>query len=141
MGEQEMNVGGTKTTVGNAEARFRVLAALEPEAIPLVDWKRLENVTFGEPGFLREIVALFLAEAARQIAAISAAIGSGSGEDALRAAHALRGAASNVGADQVTELSSELERVLKAGGLEFASPLVDRLEAAVTATRAALEAA
>lgn len=128
-------------TVTKGEARFRVIAAIEPEAIPLVDWRRLENVTFGEPDFLAEVLSLFFAEADRQIGVLGAAVRSGASDEALKAAHALKGAAANIGADQLRELASELESVIRAGGLEFTQPLVDRLRDAQVATRAALEAA
>ena len=127
--------------IGRDEARFRVIAAVEPEAIPLVDWKRLENVTFGEPAFRAEIVEMFFEEADRQIAALAGAIVSGSAEAAVRAAHALKGAAANVGADQIRELAGEMETVVNAGGLEFSGLLLERLRQAGVATRAALEAA
>ena len=123
------------------EARFRVIAAVEPEAIPLVDWRRLENETFGEPGFLAEVLSMFFSEADRQIAVLEGALLSGSVKDALRAAHAIKGAAANIGADQLRVLASELEAVVRSGGLEFAKPLLDRLRDAQVATRAALEAA
>ena len=77
----------------------------------------------------------------RQIAVLEGALLSGSVKDALRAAHAIKGAAANIGADQLRVLASELEAVVRSGGLEFAKPLLDRLRDAQVATRAALEAA
>ncbi len=126
--------------IGSDEARFRAIANVAPDSIPLVDWKRLEKVTFGEPDFRAELLEMFFAEADRQMTALAVAVSSGSSDIALRAAHALSGAAANVGAVQMRELAGEIEAVARAGGLEFAMPLLDRLHAAQTATRAALDA-
>jgi HPt (histidine-containing phosphotransfer) domain-containing protein len=126
--------------IGRGEARFHAIADVAPDSIPLVDRKRLERVTFGEPEFRAELLEMFFAEADRQMTALAGAISSGSSDIALRAAHALKGAAANVGAVQMRELARELEVVVRSGGLEFAMSLLDRLRAAQTATRAALEA-
>lgn len=122
--------------IGRGEARSHAIADVAPDSIPLVDRKRLERVTFGEPEFRAELLEMFFAEADRQMTALAGAISSGSSDIALRAAHALKGAAANVGAVQMREL----EVVVRSGGLEFAMSLLDRLRAAQTATRAALEA-
>lgn len=74
--------------IDRGEARFHAIGDVAPDSLPLVDRKRLERVTFGEPEFRAEL----------------------------------------------------LEVVVRSGGLEFAMSLLDRLRAAQTATRAALEA-
>ena len=72
----------------------------------------------GEPDVLREVLATFLADAPRRIAAITNAI---QGQDAhalLRAAHTLKGAAASIGAAGVQGRCRELESTARKGDVE-----------------------
>ena len=126
---------------GRDEFRSRGHKLIGPVAVPLVDRRRFENITFGEPTFRAELLEMFFAETKHQIAALTEAISSGSPDLAGRAAHSLMAAAANVGAAQMSALAGKLEVVVKSGGLEFALPLLRQLEAVDEETRAALEAA
>ncbi len=123
------------------EERSQALAEALPRAVPLVDRRRFENITFGEPSFRAELLEMFFAETKLQIAALTDAISSGSPDLAGRAAHSLKGAAANVGAVQMSELAGKLEVIVRSGGLEFATPLLKDLQALDEETRAAMEAA
>ena len=77
--------------------------------------------------FLQEVVDQFVADAPSQLAALREAI---AGQDAKlleRAAHSLRGAISNFGAEVVVELSGQIESLAIDGGFEDAKALVERL--------------
>jgi HPt (histidine-containing phosphotransfer) domain-containing protein len=137
-GGSQMFATGNLTEMGRDEARLRVIADVAQPSIPLIDERRLQNVTFGDPVFRAELLAMFFEEATRQMTVLSSALATGSSDSALRAAHALKGASANVGAVCMLELSRELEAVVRSGGLEFTAPLLDRLFSAQQATRATL---
>ena len=63
----------------------------------------------------REVVGLFIADAPRRLDAIGQAIVAGDPEELSRAAHALKGAAGNIGAVAIQAICATLEADAKAG--------------------------
>jgi HPt (histidine-containing phosphotransfer) domain-containing protein len=94
----------------------------------------------GDMELLREIIELFLEDGPRLIAEVRAAVAAGDAVALKRAAHTLKGAASNFGAGAVVAAALELETMGRTGDLSGAAPVRDRLEAALCALDAALAA-
>ncbi len=84
----------------------------------LMDWSRLEQFKeFDDEArsMTREVVALFIADAPQRAQDLLQAVGSGDAQLLSRAAHALKGAASNVGASALTEACFVLEHACTQG--------------------------
>jgi HPt (histidine-containing phosphotransfer) domain-containing protein len=92
----------------------------------------------GDLELLREIVALFAADAPLQVAAIRKAIQTGDGTALAEAAHSLKGSAANFEAGAAADLALRLERLGRAGTLEGAAGLCDALEKATEDLQARL---
>ena len=85
----------------------------------------------GDPSIADEICDLFLSELGPRVDAIHTAADS----EALRiAAHTLKGSAANVGAVAISGAAAEIEQLAARGHVAA----LDRLDEAVTLTRAAL---
>ena len=72
----------------------------------------------GEPDVLREVLATFLADAPRRIAAITHAIECRDAQALLRAAHTLKGAAASIGAAGIQDRCRELESAAREGDID-----------------------
>ena len=86
--------------------------------IVLMDWSRLEQFKEfddDDKTMTREIIGLFMRDAPERCAALSAALVSGDSTALSQAAHALKGAASNVGARAVSQACDALEQSCKQG--------------------------
>jgi CheY-like chemotaxis protein len=97
-----------------------------------IDLSRLaelrEMETPGEPSLVAELIGLFRDDGRQTLASLRSALGSGDRSAALRAAHALRGGAANIGAALLTELSAALEAGMMNNSLEVAGELLSRME-------------
>lgn len=116
-------------------------AAVADSAEPLMDYSRLnEFKEFDDDAqsMTREVVGLFVADAPRRLQAIEAAIASGDPEALSRAAHALKGAAGNIGAVGVQAACAQLESVARADTPADLAARVARLHALWEGTRQAL---
>ena len=80
-----------------------------------VNTMRLREATLEDDEFLVELVEMFLADAADQLALLEAAINSPDQFEVSSKAHRLRGACSNVGAEVMAQLCGELEEQSAAG--------------------------
>lgn len=74
-----------------------------------VNVARLREATLDDAEFMDELVEMFLTDAADQLALLERAIASADWPSTSRTAHRLRGASSNVGAEELARLCSELE--------------------------------
>jgi HPt (histidine-containing phosphotransfer) domain-containing protein len=81
-----------------------------------VNVARLREAALDDAEFMGELVEMYLAEAADQLVSLERAIASADWHSAGRTAHRLRGASSNVGAEGLAQLCSELERRSSEGG-------------------------
>jgi len=91
--------------------------AAAPEA-PLMDFARLEEFKEFDDDDLtmtREVIGLFLADTPDRIEAIAQAAAAGDAPALSRAAHALKGGASNVGAKAIQQHADALESAAKEG--------------------------
>jgi signal transduction histidine kinase/DNA-binding response OmpR family regulator/HPt (histidine-containing phosphotransfer) domain-containing protein len=115
-----------------------VLAA----SVDLMDWSRLEE--FAEfddeaQSMTREVVGLFLADVPRRIGAIEEAWAARDAEELGRAAHALKGAASNIGALAVQAECAALEEDAHKGFPPEMKARLDQLHQWLEETRKALD--
>jgi CheY-like chemotaxis protein/HPt (histidine-containing phosphotransfer) domain-containing protein len=78
-------------------------------AVPL-DLGRLAEIAGDDEGFARELVTLFLEDAAIHLNTLTAAIERGEAEVVGEIAHTLKGSASNVGAEPIRGLAYEMEQ-------------------------------
>jgi len=95
---------------GNEEA---VDAALDPAVLDSL--RRLTPP--GEPDVLKDVLGLFLADAAGRLEAIVAAVSVGDAPALQRSAHTLKGAAGAIGASALQAACRELEELAKRPGL------------------------
>jgi CheY-like chemotaxis protein/HPt (histidine-containing phosphotransfer) domain-containing protein len=88
------------------------------DAPVLMDFARLEEFKEYDDEALtmtREVIALFVADAPNRLAAIAQAVSDMDATSLAKAAHALKGAASNIGAVALHHAAGALEQAAKAG--------------------------
>ena len=115
-----------------------------PEAAPpgAIDWRRIESLKpFDSDGsMVAGAIASFLADAPGRIRAIREAHAAGDAASLALAAHALKGAAANIGAARLQELSQDIESLAREGRLEGARTSIGELERSLAEARAMLAA-
>jgi HPt (histidine-containing phosphotransfer) domain-containing protein len=94
----------------------------------------------GGDEFLGEVIDAFLADAPELVATLRRSLDEGSSEELRRAAHTLKSNGATLGASEFAELCRTLEARAKAGKLDGAGELVERIEQEYGALRDALEA-
>jgi HPt (histidine-containing phosphotransfer) domain-containing protein len=111
--------------------------SLQATTAPLIDHSAIEPIMrmTGIP-VMRRIVDAFWSATGEMIGSLRAAIESGDTENIRKAAHSLKGAASNVGAGRVASIVGSIERAAPAE----AETLFPDLEQALEDTRPALDA-
>ncbi len=105
---------------------------LAPDDGP-IDIAHLQRMTLGDASLEREVLAMFSAQAAGLLSALS-----GLPSDAGALAHTLKGSARAIGAFAVADAASALEDVIRDGGDPAAA--MDELNDAVAQARAAIDA-
>ena len=83
----------------------------------------------GDAEFFREIVAEFLGMLPEQLGSLRAGIENGDATTVERAAHTLKGAAANIGAEKVRDTALHLEEIGRAGELSAIDTVIRQLEA------------
>ncbi len=110
--------------------------------IPVIDPEALENLKSLNPddgdGFLRELVDIFLADTPLRIADMKTSLASADVISFTRAAHSVKGSASNLGAEPLRAVSEKLEHQSKTTGLAGIEPLVAEIEACFALTETEL---
>lgn len=116
-----------------------------PPAAPALDQDRLAVLRDLGPGdglgLLPEAVAAFRQAVAGRLAGLHAAVDNGDAPALVRTAHALKGAAANIGAAEVAGTCAELEGMGRGGKLHNGHVLVPRLEEELRRLDAELDAA
>lgn len=114
----------------------------EASSVVLMDWSRLEQFKEfddEERSMTREVIALFASDAPNRIDDIREALSASDSAELSRAAHALKGAASNVGAEALSDACFVLEQSCLQGQWPAdAGPQVARLCELAEQTRHAL---
>ena len=104
---------------------------LAPDDGP-IDIDHLERMTLGDLGLQREVLGMFVEQAARVVATLAACP-----SNAGALAHTLKGSARGIGAFRVADLADTLEAALRRGG--DASQALAELREAVAEAHAAIE--
>ncbi len=115
----------------------------QPAQELLMDWSRLEQFAEfddEERSMTREVVGLFVHDAPARRGDITASLATTDSALLSLRAHALKGAASNVGATALSDACSELEQACKTNGWPHdAAEQIARIDALTDATLAALK--
>jgi len=110
---------------------------------PTLDLGMLDDILGFSPegglDLVRELAAMFFAETPNRIKLLHDGITHGDAEAVTRAAHALKGSSSNIGAARFAASCGRLELQARRGQLTGAADLVGALEAELPVFRAALE--
>jgi signal transduction histidine kinase/DNA-binding response OmpR family regulator len=117
-------------------------SAAAPEA-PLMDFARLDEFKEFDDDELtmtREVIGLFLSDTPPRLEALAKAVTEQDAEALARAAHALKGGASNVGAKAIQQHADALEAAAKEGMPADAAKRVESLRQLWEETRAVLAA-
>ncbi len=93
-----------------------------------------------QPDILRRLIQIYLDVTPKMIENIYAGIASGDTEQVAMAAHSLKGSSAELGAEQLVELSQQLQVVANAGDRESAALLAKELSRCYGETTTALEA-
>ena len=103
--------------------------------------EQLLSLDDGELGLLEEMLVLYTEDTPGRIVAIEATLASGEMVDMADVAHAIKGAASTMGAPRVRAIAAELEGAGRTGK-HVADPnlLLEQLKEAYTESVAAMEA-
>jgi CheY-like chemotaxis protein len=106
-----------------------------PNAAPPVDFDGFRT-TLREAGAeqaLYSILDTFLRQAPDRLAALAAAVASGTGPDIMRAAHVFRGASATIGAAALADLLEQVETAARAGDIERARDAFEQVSPAAHA--------
>jgi CheY-like chemotaxis protein len=95
----------------------------------------------GDPEFLAEIVNLFLATCPELLSSVEDAVARKDPNAVCRAAHTLKGAVANFGAEAVVEQAKALEMVGRGGDMTHAGEILQSLRSLIAALQPELEAA
>jgi histidine phosphotransfer protein HptB len=108
----------------------------------LIDPEAIENLRALNPddgdAFLRDIVGIFLEDTPQRLAELRESLLMGDQVRFTRAAHSIKGSASNLGAMQLRAVAEQLEHQSKTHGLVEVEGLISDLEARFEATRSEL---
>ena len=112
-------------------------------SLPLIDPEAIANLRALSPddgdAFLKEILTLFLEDTPARIADLHCHRASGNNAAFMRAAHSIKGSASNVGAGELRGIAERLEHHSRQHGIETVAEQVAALETAFTRVKAVLQ--
>ncbi len=116
-----------------------------PQSDDLVDREILETLRMlgesdNDPGFINQIIDLFLDDVPRQLALLRRALEEGDADAFMRAAHKLKGSCANLGIKQLSHQFRALEIQGRAGDLSGAAVRIDEIETDFDVVRELLEA-
>ncbi len=111
-------------------------ARLDPDSLTALKNLQAE----GDEGFVREIIELFLEDAAKRIDDLESTLAAGSDADFTRAAHSIKGACANFGATELAKICAQIENLGREGRMAEAAPLLPGLRREFGCVRLALEA-
>ena len=96
--------------------------------------------TAGSPGFLAELIDLFLKEAEVLMTALRGSLGAKDARAFERAAHTLKGSCGNLGAQAMSRLCADLQTVGHQADWDRAGKLLPDLESEFRSVKTELEA-
>jgi HPt (histidine-containing phosphotransfer) domain-containing protein len=115
-----------------------VLARLVPDVT--IDRARLLERVGGDKAALRDIASIFLADAPKRMAEIRRALERQDARALRAAAHGLKGALANFGAQAAVDAAFELQKLGDASELSEAPAVLERLQAEMRSVRRELRA-
>ena len=108
-----------------------------------IDPEAIENLRALNPdddnAFLKEIIGIFLEDTPQRIAELKECLTAFDQPRFTRAAHSIKGSASNLGATQVRTVAEKLEHQSRNSGLNGLEELLSSLENVFAVARAELE--
>lgn len=111
-------------------------------AIPVIDNEAINNLralgSEDDDSFLKEIVALFLDDTPKRFEELRASHAAADVVKFARAAHSVKGSASNLGAMRVRAVAEKLEYAAKENGLAGLETMTAELEAVFAEAKAEL---
>jgi HPt (histidine-containing phosphotransfer) domain-containing protein len=129
---------GRKATEGTEQPKARLTpadgAVLEPGIVSQL--RELERST---PGLLGQLQGLFLARTAEGVSAIEEALGNENAAGVAQQAHALKGAALNLGARDLAQVCGVMEQDANNGRLAAARAGLEPLQQEVVRARRAVD--
>jgi HPt (histidine-containing phosphotransfer) domain-containing protein len=105
-----------------------VACANEDDGDRVIDAAALFDVFEGDLELIREIAGLFREDGPKRLAAARLALAQEDAAALVRAAHSLKGSATNFGAGQAVAAALELETLARVGDLATAKAVCERLE-------------
>lgn len=108
-----------------------------------IDPEAIENLRALNPdddgAFLKDIIAIFLEDTPERIAELKQCLAAYDQPRFTRAAHSIKGSASNLGARLVRAVAEKLEHQSRNSGLDGLDPLIAKLESDYAEAKAELE--
>lgn len=102
------------------------------DGLPVLNSERLDELReieeYGEPGFLKELAGIFVDAGAEAVQSIQSAIERGQCVEIRKAAHKLKGASANIGADRLAAVCGEMEKHAESERFSDANACFDRLQ-------------
>jgi HPt (histidine-containing phosphotransfer) domain-containing protein len=111
----------------------------ESSVIDSAAYEELFASTGGDPGFIRELIDTYLADAPDLFAQMRSALAAGDAETFRRAAHSLKSNSASLGALALSAQAKELEMMGKAGTLEGAAAKIAAADVGYARVKVALE--
>jgi HPt (histidine-containing phosphotransfer) domain-containing protein len=99
-----------------------------PPEQPPVDLSSLEETAGGDEEFTRDLIELFLDDAATQLEEIREALSQSDARALARQAHGLKGSSANMGATKLSEIAMSLEMAAEKQVLDQAEDILTELE-------------
>ena len=109
-------------------------ATASEQTLP-IDLNVLEEIAGDDPEFVADLLDTFVRSTGELLGPMRASVMAGDIAAVLRDSHRLKGSSANVGAEVLRARSIELERLSRAGTLEGAAGLLDRIESELERVR------
>ncbi len=123
-----------QTQASNNAPQLRADVVLDETV--LADLRQYQNP--GEPDFITELIGIFNDDLANRLAQMRAGVEADDAKSVRHAAHALKGASGELGAQRMRAISLRLEQCAAEGSVAAARPLMQELEDEAVCVRAAL---
>ena len=104
-------------------------------AAPVIDFAELRTRCHENEPLVRKLLAKFEERAEAIATEIEAAVGAGSVDDACQKAHALKGMAANLAAEELRQQAAEVESAARAGEVAAVARMLGRMREAVSRCR------
>jgi PAS domain S-box-containing protein len=131
---------GTKETRADGDLVKRVGAEKEVDASAMIfDRAGLVSRLMGDEGLARELIAVFLEDIPKQIAALRGYLEAGNAARVARQVHTIKGASANLSGEVLRAVASDMEKAAKAGDLAAVTASMGELESAFDRLREAMK--